>query len=117
VRSLKRGSVQNCHGAICSLFTTPLPWPVRPTTLYRSTPTRGTWTLATITACLRQTKRDFLMVSRTTGGIVWLPIGSETGVTPLVDKTRGESYMCRTTHKSELMPFSDFVAKIAGTPW
>jgi hypothetical protein len=63
------------------------------------------------------TKRDFLMVSRTTGGIVWLPIGSETGVTPLVDKTRGESYMCRTTHKSELMPFSDFVAKIAGTPW
>ncbi len=59
------------------------------------------------------TQRDFLMVSRTTGGIIWLPKGTETGITRgLTDKTRGETYDCRSTHKSQLRPLSDFVQHI-----
>ncbi len=66
-----------------------------------------------------KTQRDFLMVSRITGGIIWLPKGTETGVTPVVDKTRKESYECRTTHKSALLRLSDFVSTIQSIsdPW
>ena len=55
------------------------------------------------------TQRDFIMVSRLTGHAVWLPRGSETGVTQVTDVARNESYACRTTHKSELAPFSEFI--------
>lgn len=55
------------------------------------------------------TQRDFLMVSRLTGGIVWLPIGSEVGRTWMRDKTRDEGYWCITTHKSELLPLAAYV--------
>ena len=65
------------------------------------------------------TQRDFLMVSRETGGIVWLPKGSDTGITMMHDKSRNESYACRTTHKSSLRDFAEFVSQInnMGQPW
>ena len=62
-----------------------------------------------------KTQRNFLMVSRDTGGIIWLPQGTETGVTQVTDKTRKETYACRTTHKSELRPLADFVAYLHGS--
>ncbi len=61
-----------------------------------------------------KTGRDFLMVSRETGGIVWVPKGTETGITQVTDKTRNETYACRTTHKSELVSFGFFVEHIQG---
>lgn len=54
-------------------------------------------------------KRDFLIVSRTTGDIVWVPKGAPCGVTPVKDKTRNEKYLCRTTHASNLEPIQAFV--------
>ena len=54
-------------------------------------------------------QRDFLMVSRDTGGIVWLPKGAPVVRKPIKDPTRGESYLCVASHKSELRSFSDFV--------
>ena len=63
------------------------------------------------------TQRDFLMVSRVTGGIVWLPKGSDTGVTVITDKTRQEKYHCRTTHKSQLLRLGDFVSMLQQDPW
>lgn len=55
------------------------------------------------------TQRDFLMVSRSTGSVIWLPKGSDTGITMVTDKSRKETYACRTTHKSELRPLSHFI--------
>ena len=56
-----------------------------------------------------RTMRDFLMVSRLTGGIAWLPKGVDVGRTEVEDKTRGEKYWCKTTHKSELRTLAEFV--------
>ncbi len=61
-----------------------------------------------------RTQRDFLMVSRTTGGIVWLPRYSETSVITQKDKTRNEVYLCRATEKACLRPLADFVAYVQG---
>lgn len=65
------------------------------------------------------TQRDFLLVSRETGAIVWIPKGTETGRTEVTDKTRKETYMCRTVHKSDLCTFAHFVSYVSdrGTPW
>jgi len=63
------------------------------------------------------TQRDFLMVSRVTGAIIWLPKGSPTIVKEQKDKTRNETYACRATHKSCLRSFSEFVGNIKGEPW
>ncbi len=60
------------------------------------------------------TQRDFLMVSRESGGIVWLPKGSLTKVIQQKDKTRGELYSCRATGKECLRSFSDFTNHIKG---
>lgn len=54
-------------------------------------------------------QRDFLMVSRETGGIVWLPRGSPTIRKVVKDPSRGEEYLCVASHKAELRPFNDFV--------
>ena len=63
------------------------------------------------------TQRDFLLVSRASGGIVWLPKGSTAKVVPIKDKTRNETYGCFATHKSSLKSFSEFVGNIKGEPW
>lgn len=58
------------------------------------------------------TKRDFLMVSRSTGAIIWLPWGTPIGLQQVTDKSRGESYECVSADKSYLMPFESFVTAI-----
>ncbi len=65
------------------------------------------------------TQRDFLIVSRLTGGIVWLPVGTEVGRTEVTDNTRKETYWCKTTHKSELRPLASYVAHVQAhtNPW
>ncbi len=52
--------------------------------------------------------RDFLMVSRDSGGIVWLPKGAPVIRKLITDPTRGEKYLCVASHKAELRSFSDF---------
>jgi hypothetical protein len=65
------------------------------------------------------TQRDFLLVSRESGGIVWIPKGTETIVSQVTDKKRGETYACRATHKQYLRSLADFVNRIQGhaDPW
>lgn len=55
-------------------------------------------------------QRDFLMVSRETGGIIWLPKGAPVVRKMVKDPSRGEEYICVASHKEELRPFSDFVS-------
>lgn len=54
-------------------------------------------------------QRDFLMVSRETGGIVWLPKGSPVVRKLVKDPSRGEEYLCVASHKVELKSFNEFV--------
>jgi hypothetical protein len=54
-------------------------------------------------------QRDFLMVSRETGGIVWLPKGAPVTRKTVKDPSRGEEYLCVASHKVELRSFSAFV--------
>lgn len=54
-------------------------------------------------------QRDFLMVSRETGGIVWLPKGAPVVRKEVKDPSRNETYPCVASHKSELLPFGRFV--------
>lgn len=65
------------------------------------------------------TQRDFLMVSRISGGIIWLPKGAETGITEMHDKSRREKYACRTTHKGQLRSLAEFVTYVqeGADPW
>ncbi len=53
--------------------------------------------------------RDFLLVSRETGGIVWLPTGSPVVRKMVKDPSRGEEYLCVASHKAELKSLNDFV--------
>ena len=53
--------------------------------------------------------RDFLMVSRASGGIVWLPKGAPVIRKVIKDPTRGEEYLCVASHKAELRRFNEFV--------
>lgn len=55
-------------------------------------------------------QRDFLMVSRETGGIVWLPKGAPVTSKEVKDPSRNETYRCVAAHKKELVSFSTFVA-------
>jgi hypothetical protein len=54
-------------------------------------------------------QRDFLMVSRDTGGIVWLPKGAPVIRKMVKDPSRSEEYMCIASHKVELQPLSSFI--------
>lgn len=63
------------------------------------------------------TQRDFLMVSRLTGAIIWLPKGTPTGITPVTDKTRGETYDCRFAESVHMKPLSNFIMYAQGSPW
>ncbi len=55
------------------------------------------------------TQRDFLLVSRETGAIVWLPKGAPVIRKMQKDPSRGEEYLCVATHKAELRSFNDFM--------
>lgn len=63
--------------------------------------------------------RDFLMVSRLTGGIVWLPRGAAIGRKEVTDPSRKETYWCITAHKSELRSLSAFIGRVTdgAVPW
>ncbi len=63
----------------------------------------------------RKTQRDFLFVSRISGGIIWLPKGADVVGAALVDKTRSESYRCVTTHNSLLRSLDEFVEHVKAT--
>ena len=53
-------------------------------------------------------QRDFLMVSRETGGIVWLPKGAPVTRKVVKDPSRNEEYMCVAAHKGELRNLNAF---------
>lgn len=57
----------------------------------------------------KETMRDFLLISRETGGILWIPTGSPATVTKVTDTTRNETYRAMRTTKSVLKPLIDFV--------
>ena len=61
------------------------------------------------------TKRAFLMVSKPTGAIVYLPEGSpvEMGV-EVTDKTRNEVYKAVKTSKKNLRSLQDFIEEVNG---
>jgi hypothetical protein len=54
-------------------------------------------------------QRDFLMVSRDTGCIVWLPKGSPTTKRQQKDPSRNETYVCVAAQKCELRSFGAFI--------
>lgn len=58
-------------------------------------------------------QRDFLLVSRPTGAIVWIPKGTPVTLGhPVHDKQRNETYKAVKTNKGYLRPLSDFVEAI-----
>ncbi len=55
-------------------------------------------------------QRDFLLVSKPTGCICWIPAGSPVELGVLVtDKSRNETYLAVQTNKGQLRPLQDFV--------
>lgn len=60
-------------------------------------------------------QRDFLMVSRETGGIVWLPKGSPVTRKEVKDPSRNETYCCVAAHKQELCSLSHFINYVKDT--
>lgn len=59
-----------------------------------------------------KTGRDFLYVSRPTGSIVWLPVGTQVTFSETFDQERGELYKTAKTPSSNLRPVIDFVEMI-----
>jgi hypothetical protein len=58
-------------------------------------------------------QRDFLLVSRVTGHLVWVPTGTKVTLGyPVHDRNRQYSYNCAVVNKEQLRPFQDFVAKV-----
>lgn len=56
--------------------------------------------------------RDFLFVSRTTGGVIWLPIGAPVTVREVTDMKRAETYACVASGKQYLRSLDEYVAYI-----
>jgi len=62
------------------------------------------------------TQRDFLMVSRVTGHIVWVPIGTRVELNhPVHDRNRNYSYKCAVVVREQLRSLKDFVAYVKET--
>lgn len=61
-----------------------------------------------------KTMRDFLFVSRVTGTILWLPVGSPMHVGETYDAVRGQLYKTAQTKSEYLRPLSDFVVMVRG---
>ncbi len=60
-------------------------------------------------------QRDFLFVSRATGAIVWLPVGSPVTMGhETVDSKRGETYKTVQAKSSDLKELCDFVEMVRG---
>lgn len=59
-----------------------------------------------------ETQRDFLLISRETGSIIWIPTGSPIDIVKVADRTRGdkvENYKAVQTSRDNLRPLWDFV--------
>lgn len=54
-------------------------------------------------------QRDFLLISRETGGILWIPVGAQAKVVKVTDSTRNETYKAMQTTRDALRPLIDFV--------
>ncbi len=55
-------------------------------------------------------QRDFLLVSRVTGHIVWIPVGTKVQLNhPVTDRNRDYSYKCAVVNREQLQPFRKFV--------
>lgn len=62
-----------------------------------------------------KTSRDFIFVSRATGALVWLPVGSPVMVNvPAVDRERGDIYSGVRTEKKYLRDLAAFVQTFKG---
>ncbi len=62
-----------------------------------------------------KTGRDFLIVSRLTGSIVWLPSGSSVELgREVFDKSRSELYKVVQAKKSDLRELCDFTEVLRG---
>jgi hypothetical protein len=61
------------------------------------------------------TQRDFLLISRPTGSVLWLPVSSPVvlGV-EVTDRTRGETYKAVQAQKTSLKDLADFVEMVRG---
>ncbi len=58
-------------------------------------------------------QRDFLLVSRVTGHLVWVPTGTKVTLGyPVHDRNRQYSYNCAVVNAGQLRPLKDFVAKV-----
>lgn len=60
----------------------------------------------------RETLRDFLLISRPTGHILWIPVGTQATVTKVTDSTRDETYKVMQTTRDCLRPLIDFVENV-----
>ncbi len=58
-------------------------------------------------------QRDFLLVSKPTGAIIWVPTGSkvELGV-EVTDRSRNETYKAVQVNKGSLRPLQDFIESL-----
>lgn len=63
----------------------------------------------------RSVKRDFLLVSRETGDIVWIPKGSPTFISETADKERNGTYKVIKVHKEHLKHLHEFVEHVQET--
>lgn len=59
-----------------------------------------------------KTQRDFLMVSKETGTVLWLPIGTRVSVTEMYDPSRNETYKGMVAEKGCLQDLDSFVSSI-----
>ncbi len=58
-------------------------------------------------------QREFLLVSRDTGHLVWIPTGTKVQMNhPVHDRNRSYSYKCVVVGKEQLRPFQEFVAHV-----
>ncbi len=58
-------------------------------------------------------QRDFLMVSRLTGHLVWVPTGTKVQLNhPVHDRNRNYSYKCVVVNKDQLRPFAEFITHV-----
>lgn len=61
-----------------------------------------------------QAGRDFLLVSRVTGSILWVPKGTPTAVKMASDRDRGETYKVVYCRKESLCALKGFVQTFSG---
>ncbi len=60
------------------------------------------------------TMRDFLLVSRKTGSIVWIPTMTQVKSKPVLDRSRGTTSQTMYCQKDSLRAFSEFVEMVRG---